>query len=516
MVTQPERQPILPPPEDQQKAKGFVRFLKKHSSPTHNRVTAGGRIVPMEPRSPPPFSLSTNSARNVPSPARNQYQNMKAQQPPAWHEDGRPPRPVQGYEDYQPVFLKNAIPAHVGMPINIKEFTASPPEASSFDDWSRNEYGYQNQMAQNSRGNFEMPAPDTYASQQQMQYTSFPVNDSYYAPPAQLGTGIPLTQQYIPDVGAWPIPDPAYPHRTPLSACPSPQEMLAAWEQHYRDLTEQLNNIDRHRAMNNLDQTLAEQRRVIVQQRSDAKDTIREYQATLGQRRMPESSTESWATSFNVEAPAYIPPHAQKYNSFEKAPDFTPGAAPFQRPQGSSQRKIIPIVAPPPPSEPQSPSKRAQDVTGHRMQNESHVANDINTRRSHENVQAHTPRHVSHHSWDNNPAQQPVADSVNHANSMTFVMPPHDQPPSNIVEQTDDIVRAVSRPVGTLSHVRMMDGGIIKITGTGKQFSEPTSPVEDPWSSTESDQRPIGSAAPPYEFDPFKIDNSSSQSSLDK
>ena len=34
---------------------GFVRFLKQHASPPHNRVTAGGRIVPAGPNSPPPM-----------------------------------------------------------------------------------------------------------------------------------------------------------------------------------------------------------------------------------------------------------------------------------------------------------------------------------------------------------------------------------------------------------------------------------------------------------------------------
>ncbi|KAL6719544.1 hypothetical protein ACLMJK_003785 [Lecanora helva] len=34
---------------------GFVRFLQKHASPPHHRVTAGGRIVPAGPTSPPPM-----------------------------------------------------------------------------------------------------------------------------------------------------------------------------------------------------------------------------------------------------------------------------------------------------------------------------------------------------------------------------------------------------------------------------------------------------------------------------
>ncbi|KAJ5832344.1 hypothetical protein N7474_000655 [Penicillium riverlandense] len=37
---------------------GFARFLREHSSPRHQRVTAGGRIVPMQPNSIPPLDRS--------------------------------------------------------------------------------------------------------------------------------------------------------------------------------------------------------------------------------------------------------------------------------------------------------------------------------------------------------------------------------------------------------------------------------------------------------------------------
>ena len=64
-LKQPYRQPDGPPetPLAQIHA-GFRRFLKEHSSPPHNRVTAGGRIVPVGPHgphgpSPPSFNLSS-------------------------------------------------------------------------------------------------------------------------------------------------------------------------------------------------------------------------------------------------------------------------------------------------------------------------------------------------------------------------------------------------------------------------------------------------------------------------
>ncbi|KAL8671877.1 MAG: hypothetical protein Q9168_003643 [Polycauliona sp. 1 TL-2023] len=54
----PFRQPLNPPEATLiQKHAGFARFLKQHASPPHHRVTAGGRIVPAGPMSPPPFQL---------------------------------------------------------------------------------------------------------------------------------------------------------------------------------------------------------------------------------------------------------------------------------------------------------------------------------------------------------------------------------------------------------------------------------------------------------------------------
>lgn len=54
----PLRQPINPPEVSLiQKHQGFARFLKQHASPPHHRVTAGGRIVPAGPLSPPPMML---------------------------------------------------------------------------------------------------------------------------------------------------------------------------------------------------------------------------------------------------------------------------------------------------------------------------------------------------------------------------------------------------------------------------------------------------------------------------
>ncbi|EAW13021.1 uncharacterized protein ACLA_014580 [Aspergillus clavatus NRRL 1] len=51
----PCRQPSDPPRGVLAQADaGFARFLKEHASPKHQRVTAGGRIVPMDRQEPPP------------------------------------------------------------------------------------------------------------------------------------------------------------------------------------------------------------------------------------------------------------------------------------------------------------------------------------------------------------------------------------------------------------------------------------------------------------------------------
>ncbi len=56
-----------------QQHEGFIRFLKQHASPPHHRVTAGGRIVPTGPLSPPPmFDYASLNGLLEGQPARTQ------------------------------------------------------------------------------------------------------------------------------------------------------------------------------------------------------------------------------------------------------------------------------------------------------------------------------------------------------------------------------------------------------------------------------------------------------------
>ena len=93
-MAQPSRQPHAPPEGSVlQRHDGFARFLKQHASPPHHRVTAGGRIVPAGPTSPPPmldFGSLNGLLRDRPATAkstqkdsRSNQSNTRTQNPPA-------------------------------------------------------------------------------------------------------------------------------------------------------------------------------------------------------------------------------------------------------------------------------------------------------------------------------------------------------------------------------------------------------------------------------------------------
>ena len=97
------RQPIAPPETSiLQRHDGFARFLKQHASPPHHRVTAGGRIVPTGPSSPPPMFdfaslnglLRERSTASKPaqkeglSAQKSHHQNIQAQILPSINSGG--------------------------------------------------------------------------------------------------------------------------------------------------------------------------------------------------------------------------------------------------------------------------------------------------------------------------------------------------------------------------------------------------------------------------------------------
>ena len=84
LVTQPFRQPQGPPETSiMQRHDGFARFLKQHASPPHHRVTAGGRIVPVGPSSPPPmldFGSLNQFLRDRPATAKSSQKQSRSTQ----------------------------------------------------------------------------------------------------------------------------------------------------------------------------------------------------------------------------------------------------------------------------------------------------------------------------------------------------------------------------------------------------------------------------------------------------
>ena len=74
----PRRQPLPPPPNSlAQHHAGFARFLKEHASPPHQRVTAGGRIVPAG-GPPPVFNVDSLRALTPSSAAPKQTDSNPA------------------------------------------------------------------------------------------------------------------------------------------------------------------------------------------------------------------------------------------------------------------------------------------------------------------------------------------------------------------------------------------------------------------------------------------------------
>ncbi|OJJ50898.1 hypothetical protein ASPZODRAFT_21405 [Penicilliopsis zonata CBS 506.65] len=75
----PIRQPYHPPQGAlAQTNAGFAQFLKKHTSPKHQRVTAGGRIVPMEPTESIPKMKPLVRSKNAKARKRSMAKELKS------------------------------------------------------------------------------------------------------------------------------------------------------------------------------------------------------------------------------------------------------------------------------------------------------------------------------------------------------------------------------------------------------------------------------------------------------
>lgn len=269
---------------------------------------------------------------------------------------------------------------------------------------------------------------------------------------------------------------------------PTPLQTLIAWEQHYAQLDQQLKDIDRHRAMSNLDPRLAEQRRVIVQQRSDAKDTVRDLQAMLGVKRRLESSQDSWNPSFNVDAPVYVPQSALMVQTgLAHRPSFEVShAAIIEKPRGHGQRRAIPIV-PPPENDQQAATN--QDTRSLHQSREHSSASARSSSRSDSSVPklehkstatseqlqssvltkvdfSHSGSQRSNSSSTHFHVGQQEMDHDN-LEGAAVIFPANDMPPGNLPEEYLVLIEAINRPKGTISKVRLLDNRVIDVEGQG-------------------------------------------------
>ena len=110
-----QRRQAPPPPINvslSQRNDGFVRFLQQHASPSHHRVTAGGRIVPAGPTSPPPM-LDYNSLNGLVRERAAATENPQK----VVHSLSYPPKSKEG----QP---QTRYPANGSQPVMTQETTA--------------------------------------------------------------------------------------------------------------------------------------------------------------------------------------------------------------------------------------------------------------------------------------------------------------------------------------------------------------------------------------------------------
>ncbi|KAK5103619.1 hypothetical protein LTS08_003037 [Lithohypha guttulata] len=497
-VLRPDRQPTFPPPVERQKDEGFVKFLKKHSSPTHNRITAGGRIVPMEPRSPPPFSLPSNITNCPQAQSSSQPSDKNTGKTDDNQWTLLPPH-SQDQNDY---ILQNEREQAL-------QFNVEPPSMSDLgaphDVYSYSGHsGYGYQGTQMAMGN--VPAPMVMPS---------PVHTMYSTPQAggpvmhqsptqqilmgyqhngmpNMGMGVSLVDQYNAD--GWPVFNLAYAQPMPPQQVMPPQQMLAAYEQHYASLDQQLKDIDRHRAMHHLDARLAAQRKVIVQQRSDAKDTIKEFQVMLGLRRQFNTSQDSWDTGFNVDAPAYIPRTnitAGSTVTHKPSFDIFQDSSAIEKPRLNGQKRVIPIVAPP---ERRDMAKPGQNVPSRYLSEKQSTNADgwaiddvpgpANTESGQDDSYGmgsqgqlsleYIPSSTSDSGQRSGSSSQETSWGAAHDLSdkeetklgqVVQVIPASNAPPVDITHEYRLIHEALQRPKNVSTQVRVLDGTVMNVRG---------------------------------------------------
>jgi hypothetical protein len=347
---QPERQPKVPPAGYvAQKDEGFVRFLKKHSSPTHQRVTAGGRIVPMEQRPRPPnFSLSqpSENAGTILKP-NNGFEGTNVYQAPMQESGDQARSEAQhGQGRYIPPQLPGETTAFdknsLGLGMNMStanDLLGAASIATTAQSPTYPLFQPAPLFSPMSTASYALHSPPLY-----------PMTSMAFDPIAFQGPyGVPYMQNlFYTDAYGLSSPQFGFDEQSVVFNC---QHQLATARATFEELDMQVKSIDRHRAMNNLEPHLAQQRLLIVQQRADTKAVISAWEQKLAEaiQSSQKSQKPSTSSSFNVQAPSYVPQTSFKNESNEAKVDNGQLGSNIgtNKVPNKTNRRIIPIVTPP-------------------------------------------------------------------------------------------------------------------------------------------------------------------------
>ena len=350
----PVRQPLNPPAEDvNQKDEGFVRFLKKHASPTHNRVTAGGRIVPMEKRaSPPKFALSqensytasyTEGTAQQEFSLRTQMKCETAENAPAPSGLDRHTYPAQFWSGQEINAESNIADGadttgadqHVGVGEKNNGLGGSYEPQDYTKAWPGMVPGVQYPDSTNPQlmGSLPYYLPYMYQSYS----PGFP-----YGPAASYSTDVQPFAMTGPATNGL---DQGYFQLT------TAQERFNQAEDAYNNFDLQLKELDRHRAVSHHDPNIANQRMAIVERRAAMKDLM---QRATRQLELEQSSRYHHSPSF-MSTHAAVPPFVSQTFDDSKAAEITQSQPEIDHTvktrltklHPASRSRAIPILPPP-------------------------------------------------------------------------------------------------------------------------------------------------------------------------
>ena len=444
-----------------QKTEGFAHFLKTHTSPNHNRVTAGGRIVPMENTlAPPRFALSaskvnqnTSSAQRIIEPVSRSVRVDTAQ----FADDSNNfsssnKNNIFGYHTETSNALVPAV-AHGLLPPCSS--TIYPQQAALESDIMQ-----QNQLISYGQGlgsGTFYPAVTGMTSQTPIFVQQYPVSSPY------LPFAAPLVQ---PTVAIHDLPQ-AY--DTAPSSVSELQASLSEAKHSFEVYEQQLRDFDRFRATHARHETVSAQRMHIASLRNVARNEIQRIEAALKtfherpasqqhsvqqqnvgalplEIKKPnpskyETTKAKSASKLNVAAAAYVPRAANPPTATER------GLTKFSAAQYSKNNNIT-----------GSPEQKRVDKWGNRLGDPPpQLLQEQRLQAEHILSKLNAPQ-----TSDDDASENDSAQSSGSTNSR--LDPQHRAPPAMEAEY-ERLLDAMRKPIGTTTPVLMTNGRMKVVAG---------------------------------------------------